>query len=129
MEPIGGPNGITPPGADPPRHRAGTAGFTMPAGRAVLAAAASPLDGLLALQESAAEPLADREARRGARALLAELTALQHDILADAVSGERLDRLGRLAQAVPAAAHPALREAVAAVVLRARIELARFGGT
>ena len=129
MDPIGGPNGIVPPGTNTPRRRAAASGFTVPAGRIAATAAAAPLDGLLALQECAAEPLADREARRGAQALLAELAALQRDLLADAVRGERLGRLARLADGIPDAAQPGLREAVAAVVLRARIELARFGGT
>ena len=129
MDPIGGPNGIAPSGADKPRRRTVASGFALPAGRGGAAASAVPLDGLLALQECAAEPLADREARRGAQALLAELAALQRDILAGTVIGTRLERLARLAEDIQAAAQPALREAVASVVLRARIELARFGGT
>ncbi len=130
MDPIGRPCGIAPSGAAPLRPRRAASGFALPdAAAAAPAGAAVPLGGLLALQEYGDEPLGDREARRRGQALLAELAALQRDMLADAVSTERLARLGRLAEQVTPAAHPALRSALEAVVLRARIELARFGGT
>lgn len=133
MDPIGGPFGIAPGGAASPRRRRAGVTFAMPrpAEASPATNAAVPLGGLLALQEvaeSAVEPPADREARRRGHALLAELAALQRDILGDGVTAERLARLRGLAEDIPAAVHPALREALAATVLRARIELARFGG-
>jgi hypothetical protein len=79
--------------------------------------------GLLALQEWPAERQGDRAARRHGEALLAELAALQRALLA---GGEGdVARLAELAARVPAAEDPGLRAAVAAVALRARIELAR----
>ncbi|HET9019394.1 MAG TPA: flagellar assembly protein FliX [Acetobacteraceae bacterium] len=106
------------------------AGFALPAGRPAAPAAAVPLGGLLVLQEQAVEPPADREARRRGRAILVELAALQRDLLADGVDAGRLHRLRALAEEgqLPPT-HPALRTALDAVVLRARIELARFGET
>lgn len=131
MEPIGRPLGIATPTAAP-RRRAARAGFAVPeqaAGAAGEIPAAVPLEALLAVQEEAAAgPVRAREARRRARALLAELTALQRDMLADAVSGARLARLRALAADLPVPADPALRAALEQAVLRARIELARFGG-
>ena len=105
--------------------------FALPAARpAPPPAAALPLAGLLALQEQAVEPQADRAARRRARAILAELAGLQRDLLADGVDEARLRRLQALAGEAPLpSAHPGLRAALDAVVLRARIELARFGET
>lgn len=130
MEPIGRSMTVTAAGITPRPVRAAPSGFALPSEHAPAAiGAAVPLGMLLAMQESAAEPPEDRAARRRGRALLAELAALQHDLLADAVSGERLDRLRSLAADPPLAAHPTLREALDAVVLRARIELARFGAT
>ncbi len=135
MQPIGRPAAAPQAAAAAPAGRpAATAtGFALPSAGAAApqaAAAALPLAGLLAVQEQIDTPLRDRAARRHGRALLAELAALQRDMLADAVGRDRLDRLRALAEAaVPAAADAGLRDALAGAVLRARIELARFGGT
>lgn len=132
MDPIGRTTRLAAPAPDaPPASRgSGGIGFVLPAATGAAApAAAGALGLLLAVQESAAETPADQRARRRARRLLAELTALQRDLLADAVSAGRLDRLAALAhEAEPGtAATPALEEALQAIVLRARIELTRFG--
>lgn len=90
-------------------------------------AAATPagLAGLLALQELPDARVADRAARRHAGDMVEMLAALQRALL----GGEAPDlgRLAQLAASVPQAGDPALQAAVAAVVLRARIELARHG--
>jgi hypothetical protein len=132
MDPIGRTSRLAAPlpEAPPASRGAGGIGFALPAATGAAApAAAGALGPLLAVQESAAEAPADQRARRRARGLLAELTALQRDLLADAVSTGRLDRLAALAREAAAgtAATPTLEEAVQAIVLRARIELARFG--
>lgn len=92
-------------------------------GAAEAPAAASAI-GLLALQESA--PAAERDARahRRGEAMLRELAALQRDLLGGRADPARLRRLADLA-AGEAAADPVLAEAVAAIALRVRVELAR----
>jgi hypothetical protein len=90
---------------------------------------------LLALQEvgAAVAPAAsadtaaerDRRARRRGAELLGALRALQLALLeAAAADAARLAELAALAGAEEAA-DPVLREAIAAIVLRARVELAR----
>lgn len=81
---------------------------------------------LLALQEADDDGVRDRAARSRARELMTELAALQRDVLRGRVSGANLARLARLGEAVPIAAAPELRAALAGVVLRARVELARY---
>ncbi len=129
MEPIGR---MTRPAtvarAAVPAPRGG--GFVLTAAAETAALPATGALGLLlAAQESGAEAPADRQAQRRARTLLAELTALQRDLLAEGVGEERLDRLAALATqaAAETAATPSLHETVQAIVLRARVELARFG--
>jgi hypothetical protein len=118
-----------------PGSRSG-AGFRVPE-RAHLAAAAlaaaAPaaevsLSGMLTLQEIDGPEQRDRSARRRGQDLLAELAALQRALLSasGAPPEAALHRLAALAQAVPLAATPALRQAVAAIVLRSRVELARY---
>jgi hypothetical protein len=80
--------------------------------------------GLLALQESA--PAAERDARahRRGEAMLRELAALQRDLLAGRSDPARLQALLDLT-AGEDAADPVLAEAIAAIGLRVRVELAR----
>lgn len=106
-------------------------GFRVPAhGRPAPAAPAAEvaLSGILTLQEVDAPEQRDRDARRRGQDLLAELAALQRALLSAAgtAPAAALQRLATLAQAVPPAADPALRQAVAAIVLRCRVELARY---
>jgi hypothetical protein len=83
--------------------------------------------GMLALQESGAARERDAAAHRRAESLLQELQGLQAEILAGrAAEPERLARLAALGTGEDGA-DPALREAVQAIVLRARVELARRG--
>jgi hypothetical protein len=93
------------------------------------AVAETSLAGLLAMQEALdGGPARDRAARRRGLDLLAELAALQRDLLDGDPGAARLARLAGLAAGVPDAADPRLREAVAAIALRARVEAARYGG-
>ncbi len=111
--------------------RGGTGGFRVGGGAAAAAgtqaaespAAASAI-GLLALQETAPAAERDARARRRGDAMLRELAALQRDLLAGRADAGRLHVLAELA-AGEAAADPALAEAVDAIALRVRIELAR----
>lgn len=115
-------------GAGPAAGGFTVAGEAPGAGRAGGAAPVAPalLDGMLALQEAGSEAVRDREARRRGEDLLAELRRLQLALLAAAESPGLLRRLADLAAALPEAADPALREAVGAIALRARLELARL---
>ena len=82
--------------------------------------------GLFTVLEDAIEPPQDRAARRHGRALLTALSSLQALVLA----GDPSAGLGPLAELlcdVPAPVTPALASALDAVLLRARIELARYG--
>jgi len=134
MEPI---NGVRAPGPVTARAGASRGGaFSVPegaAGGAVGAAEAeevaeASLAGLLSLQEeSGAGEVRDRAARRRGRDLLAELAGLQRDLLAGGPDEARLARLAGLAAAVPEAADPRLRAALGAIVLRVRVEAARYG--
>ncbi len=113
----------------PARGSAG--GFSLgttssPGAAATQGAGPAQAAGLLALQEYA--PVAERDARahkRGA-ALLRSLSDLQLGLLGGGVD---LARLRALAALVPGdeASDPALAAAIAAIRLRARVELARHG--
>jgi hypothetical protein len=83
------------------------------------------LAGALALQEFGCEAPQDRAARRRGYDLLTGLRALHRALLAESPDPEPLADLARLATQVPEAADPRLREVIAELVLRARVELAR----
>jgi hypothetical protein len=114
--------------------RSAATGFSVPARQPGTLAAAAPalevgLSGMLALQEEQGGAVQDREARRRGQELLAELAALHLVLLGgtdETGTTAVLHRLAGLARAVPLAASPALRQAIAAIVLRSRVELARY---
>lgn len=112
--------------------RTASTGFHLPlqqpAGPAATAPAAEvALSGMLALQELEQGEVQDREARRRGQDLLTELAALQRAVLAGpGADTASLHRLAALAQSVPQAADPRLRQVVAAIALRSRVELARY---
>ncbi|MBX6742012.1 MAG: hypothetical protein IRY87_08190 [Acetobacteraceae bacterium] len=83
--------------------------------------------GVLTLQESSGAAERDAAARQRAESILNELQGLQADILAGGDTAP--DRLARLAalETGEDGADPGLREAVQAIVLRAKVELARRG--
>jgi hypothetical protein len=92
---------------------------------AAMPALPAGLVGALALQEFGCEAPEDRAARRRGYDLLAGLRALHRALLADSMGPEPLAELAMLATEVPEAADPRLREVVAELVLRARVELTR----
>ncbi len=90
---------------------------------------AAQLGGLLALQEQ--QPALehehrerDRRARRQGHAMLAALTDLQRCLTVGDPSAA-LDRLVGLVRTMPLAADPVLASLLAAIALRARVEIAR----
>ncbi|TCZ59946.1 flagellar assembly protein FliX [Roseicella aquatilis] len=84
--------------------------------------------GLLALQAADDPAARDREAERRTESILQELRELQLGLLNGDAGDQRLERLAAL-EVGEAGADPRLREVVRAVVLRARVELARRGRT
>lgn len=112
--------------------RPGGGGFSIGGGAeasgaaAAQATAAPSAIGLLALQETAPAAERDARARRRGEAMLRELAELQAELLSGRADPARLQALAALAEG-EAAADPGLAEAVAAIALRARIELARRG--
>ncbi|MBL6076635.1 hypothetical protein JMJ56_01375 [Belnapia sp. T18] len=112
------------------RARSGAGGFRIEAGESEAAREAAATGGiapaglgLLTLQEYGGAAERDEAAQRRASDILAELTALQCDML----GGSRADpaRLRRLVESGEEGADPALREVVQGVVLRAQVELLR----
>jgi hypothetical protein len=126
MDPIARLSGPPMVASVAPRRPAGGFSVTQAgeAAAAVAARATVSLGGLLALQEAGDGPVRDRAARRRGRDLLAALAALQCDLLGG--GPPRLDHLAALAADVPDAADPALRAALSAVVVRARVTLAQW---
>ncbi len=85
------------------------------------------LAALIGLQ-SGGEPVEDREARRYGRTLLDHLDALHRALLGEAGRADQLEALCAVASSAPGPARdPALADAVAAIRLRAMVELARYG--
>ena len=119
-----------PPSAAIPRNTAGHFAVPAPADRPLgpaPTAAAAPLDGMLALQEQAADLTRERQARQHGLALLQALAALQHAMLAGGAEAEALQHLAALIAACPAAMDPALGGIIQSLSLRAQVELARRG--
>ena len=121
-------------GPAPARRARSAGGFALPGqaeetGEAMgtaAAAAATPL-GLLALQESGPDPRErDAQAARRGAALLRELSGMQREALSGRRDPERLNRIASLAEG-ESAADPLLADALAGIVLRAKVELARAG--
>jgi hypothetical protein len=117
------------PGPAQRMPRAGT-GFRLPdaahgAEAAGAIATLTPL-GLMALQEEDDPAGRNRRGAARGRALLADLAALQAELLGGTANPARLERLARLSDG-ESPADPALADALAGIVLRARIELARRG--
>lgn len=114
-------------GASTRRAARGASGFTLPAARDGAATErAAPVEAptLLALQEQPSVQPAMQSLRQ-AESALDELRGLQLELLRGGTDSVRLARLATLAGSAESAGDPVLREAVAAVRLRARVELAR----
>lgn len=127
IEAVGWP--VTPRGVSRARAKSG---FMMPSepdgaghATAVPATQATPLASMLALQELGEETVEDREARRHSHDMLAMLAELQRALLGGGDEVAVLHRLADLAAAAPAATDRRLAAMVSAIVLRARVELAR----
>jgi hypothetical protein len=99
-------------------------GSAAAAGTAAASATAALGLSLLAVQENGGRAGRDAAARRRAASILDELQGLQAELLGARADPARLARLASL-QTGEDGADPGLREAVRAVALRARIELAR----
>ena len=146
--PAGAVQGATPPSPAAGRQSDAGSGFAVPAGTARAtggqAALAPPHEApggggtgaMLALQELAAEQgagpssersadVADREARRRGRDMLAALAALQKALLDGGDPEPGLAGLARLVDAAPPACDPILAGIVSAIRLRARLEILR----
>ena len=130
------PTGAPIPGASRVVRPRGAGGFVVPQGSPQTARGAAlegtaSLSALIDLQsgdpQSGAEPVEDREARRHGRDLLAHLAALHRALLGDPEQGVPLAALSDLVASLPATARDKrLADAVEAIRLRARIELARY---
>lgn len=101
------------------------AGSTPPPATAPALSGPAALSGLLALQEAEPAPVRDRDARRRGRAILAALTEMQRALLGAGDSDGTTARLMALLADMPVAEDPALNAILAAIRLRARVELAR----
>lgn len=128
---LGGADGGIP---SAPRKAPAGASFAVPEeartagpGVALASNAIKALDAMLALQEGEAPAAQDREARRHGQELLRELARLQRAMLGGGADAAMLGRLASLAEAMPKASDPELGTMIAAVVLRAKVELARQG--
>lgn len=111
------------------RFRVPTDGGTGAASEARESAAADGVSiaaSLIALQETIEAGERDREAKGRADAMLDELAALQRAMLGGAISPARLAALASLSDQSGLAADPRLADLVAAVSLRAKVELARL---
>lgn len=137
IRPVGMTDPLTAPHAGNGVRRTEGRGFSVPeeapsAEAPAETSAVGALEAMLALQEAAAEPPAgarDRAARERGRQMLALLRKLQAALLGALGAPEPalLDDLAASLEGLPEAEDPELREAVAGVALRVRIELARWG--
>lgn len=124
--------GLGPAGSAAPGRRpvGGASAFRVPlegpAATTAPAGAEPALSGLLGLQERDLETVRDREARRHGNRLLGALATIQRGVLAGAIDPAVLAELARLSGGVPTADHPGLAAAVAAISMRAQVEMARL---
>lgn len=128
MSRVGGIGGTA---AAPRRSRSAGGGFALPVGegdaRPRQAAAALAVAPLLAMQEEAGRARRrPDDAERRADAMLAALGALQLALLRGGGDRTELERLAAVASDGAAQAAPGLRPLMAEILLRARVELARW---
>ena len=114
-----------------PANRSGAC-FSVPAdgtaGTATATAGATEpgsLGAVLTLQEMSADTVEDREARKQAQDMLTLLAALQRNLLSGVDNIAALQQLADLAAATPIATDRRLAATISAILLRARVELAR----
>jgi hypothetical protein len=91
------------------------------------AGTAAGMAAMLSLQELDPERARDRPGRRHGRSLLAALSALQRAVLTDQPggAGQALAQLAALLADMPPVFDPGLADVLAAIRLRATVELAR----
>ena len=125
---IEGIKGGPPPLRGSLRARAPGAGFHLPASRPEAPPPGAALGGagLIGLQQGWTPAEQDDAAGRRGRALLEELARLQRDMLRGRLDPAGLSRLAAMSEG-EGGHDPELREIVAAIGLRARVELARIG--
>ncbi len=121
------------------RGRATRGGFSLDEaphvaeGPAALAGTAGvgALGGMLSLQEMPSDAARDRAAAAHGAEIMEVLSALQRALLAGGEDQAALARLIRLAESAPEAADSRLSGVMAAILLRAKVELARrqLGGS
>jgi len=87
--------------------------------------APAALASMLTLQELGGETGEDRQARKHGHLLLGALAELQRELLGGFDDTSALERLATLLAAVPRASDRRLGAMVSAIVVRARVELAR----
>ena len=108
-----------------------SSGFTVPdepaasTPAATEATPATALASMLNLQELGSETADDVEARRHGHDLLTALAELQRALLLGHDDATALERVADLATSVPPANDRRLAEIVSAIIVRARVELAR----
>jgi hypothetical protein len=114
------------------RVPAAASGFAMPAGTAATAGAErsaevapAELGLLLGLQEWGGAEERDRKALRHGQDMLALLAEMQRQLLAEADPTAVLARLAALAGSMPPMADPRLMAVMRAIVIRAKVEIAR----
>ena len=113
-----------------PREMDGGARFVVDAGTTppsvpLSGAAAIGMESMLLLQAVDDVAERDRGARRRGAAMIAALTDLQKALIAEGDPALALRSLSELAAEAPEAADPRLAAVLRAVVLRARVEVAR----
>jgi hypothetical protein len=116
-------------------RKSGKSGFSVPMQQAKPGAAAATaettapaLASMLSLQELGGEAVADREARRHGQDMLAALADLQRLLLSAGTDGIALQRLADLVASAPhGAVDRRLGAVLSAILVRARVELARRG--
>ena len=113
--------------ADWRRFAPAEGGLDAPADVQPTEVAALGLDGLLALQGMAQDSGPNERARRHGTSMLRILSALQRALLNDGDPSAALRELADLSVTAPLAQDPGLVTVIGAVVLRARVELARHG--
>jgi hypothetical protein len=113
------------------RSSAFTGGFavsletTTPSHAATEAMPPAALASMLTLQELGGETAEDRDARQYGQDMLTVLASLQLALLTGGDAGAALQQLAELAAAVPRANDRRLAAMVSAIIVRARVELAR----
>lgn len=115
----------TAPRARPGTH--GSMGFTVPEelrAESTVGSMAVGVPSFLALQESEAETVRDREARRHGHSMLDALSRLQRALLGGA-GADALEQLARLVRTAPEPLDPRLAAVQRAVLVRVAVELAR----